>query len=87
MVKLKPDDPEGYIQLALCRVREKKLDAAKQAALKAIELEPALPRAHFLLGVVYDAMGKKKAARAAFKKAVQLDPNFKAAKSWLRKNR
>ncbi|MBK9528650.1 MAG: protein kinase [Acidobacteria bacterium] len=56
---------------------------AKQAALKALELDPNLAEAHASLAIVllyyeYDFSGAEK----AFKRAIELDPNYPTAHQW-----
>jgi tetratricopeptide (TPR) repeat protein len=59
------------------------LPQAKQAALKALELDPNLAEAHTSLGYVifiyeYDFAG----AERSYKRAIELDPNYATARQW-----
>jgi len=56
---------------------------AKQAALKALELDPNLAEAHTSLAKIlfdyeYDFAGAEK----SFKRAIELDPNYASARQW-----
>ncbi|HQZ96981.1 MAG TPA: tetratricopeptide repeat protein, partial [Pyrinomonadaceae bacterium] len=56
---------------------------AKQAALKALELDPNLAEAHASLAVVHKDYGYDFAgAEKAFKRAIELDPNYGSAHQW-----
>ncbi|MEQ1921012.1 MAG: tetratricopeptide repeat protein [Pyrinomonadaceae bacterium] len=59
------------------------LPQAKQAALKALELDPNLAEAHASLGYIiltseYDFAG----AERSYKRAIELDPNYATARQW-----
>jgi len=92
-----PDDPLGYAGLAVCYslvawagdmfandlTSKNSLPAARDAALKALQLDPNLAEAHTALGTVrmvleWDWTG----AEAEFKRAIQLNPNYAAAHTW-----
>lgn len=51
------------------------LDNALDMALKALELEPGWYEVHYLLGRVYQEMGKQEEASAAYEKALELNPS------------
>jgi tetratricopeptide (TPR) repeat protein len=56
---------------------------AKEAALRAIELDPNLPDAHVALGAVLEAYDWDfDAARREFRRAVELDPRHARARLW-----
>jgi eukaryotic-like serine/threonine-protein kinase len=56
---------------------------AKQAALKALELDPNLAEAHTSLGkVIYEYEYDFAGAEKSFKRAIELDPNYATARQW-----
>jgi TolB-like protein/DNA-binding winged helix-turn-helix (wHTH) protein/tetratricopeptide (TPR) repeat protein len=92
-----PDDPLGYAGLAQCYsmlawagdlypndpASNAFLPEARDAALKALQLDPSLAEAHTALGTArmvleWDWTG----AEAEFKRAIQLNPNYAAAHTW-----
>lgn len=52
---------------------------------RAIELNPALPNAHYNLGLIFVDRGDHDLAIAAFRHALQVNPLDRDARSWLRK--
>lgn len=92
-----PDDPLGYAGLAVCYsiwawagdmfandlVPKDFLPEARDAALKALQLDPNLAEAHTSLANVrmvldWDWNG----AESEFKRAIQLNPNYSPAHDW-----
>jgi TolB-like protein/DNA-binding winged helix-turn-helix (wHTH) protein/tetratricopeptide (TPR) repeat protein len=92
-----PDDPLGYAGLAQCYslvawagdlfandlTPKDSLPAARDAALKALQLDPSLAEAHTALGQVrmvleWDWAG----AESEFKRAIELNPSYAAAHVW-----
>ena len=78
-------DPEfgpGYAGLANAISQEalfwggQQIDAAYDAAMSAIRLDPDSPRSHNALGVVHHANGEMKRALDAFNAAIELDPAY-----------
>ncbi len=56
---------------------------AKQAALKALEVDPNLAEAHASLGrILYDYEYDFAGAERSFKRAIELDPNYASAHQW-----
>lgn len=55
---------------------------AKQAALKALELDSNLAEAHVALATTYEADWNWTAAEAEFKRAIELNPNYASARQW-----
>jgi Flp pilus assembly protein TadD len=53
--------------------RTQRLREAEQHARRAIEIDPALPKAHTTLGVMLARTGRKAAAIDSWKRAVELD--------------
>jgi tetratricopeptide (TPR) repeat protein len=59
------------------------LPQAKQAALKALELDPNLAEAHTSLAkVIYEYEYDFAGAERSFKRAIELDPNYATARQW-----
>ena len=52
---------------------------------KAIELNPAIPNAHYNLGLIFVDRGDNDLAAAAFRQAIQVNPLDRDAQSWLHK--
>ena len=92
-----PDDPLGYTGMAECYsiwawtgsmfandpTANNLLSEAKDAALKALQLDPNLAEAHTALGKVrmvleWDWTG----AENEFKRAIELNPSYSAAHTW-----
>jgi len=92
-----PDDPLGYAGLAECNssvpwtgdifpndlTPKDSLPVARDAALKALQLDPNLAEAHTALGKVrmvleWDWTG----AESEFKQAIELNPSYAAAHTW-----
>jgi tetratricopeptide (TPR) repeat protein len=55
---------------------EAKIEQAKDAAKRAIEIAPQLPEAHRSLGRYYMFIGRFDEAEEAFQKAIQINPKF-----------
>jgi Flp pilus assembly protein TadD len=67
-----PDDPEGYVLLALCRYATNRPDAL-EAARRAVELAPDEDRAHYALSLVEARRGNLDEAEAAIRCAIGLN--------------
>jgi type IV pilus assembly protein PilF len=50
------------------------MDAALDRGLRAVREDKGNPRAHYVLGIVYQKLGKTEQAKRAFAEAVRLDP-------------
>jgi TolB-like protein/Flp pilus assembly protein TadD len=59
------------------------LPKAKEAALRALELEPGLAEAHAALGNVANFQNDWTAALAENRKALELNPNYAMAQKWI----
>jgi TolB-like protein/DNA-binding winged helix-turn-helix (wHTH) protein/Tfp pilus assembly protein PilF len=59
--------------------RTDSLERAKSLALKAVELDEAMPVAHFVRGVAYRELGEHDHALIEARKAIALDPNYAGA--------
>ncbi len=60
-----------------------KLGEAIKVLKKAIGLDPKSAKAHYNLGIVYEAKNQKEEAKAMFEKTLQLDPGFPGAQQHL----
>src|SRR5438132_1400911 len=69
-------DPLGEAVDALKNNRPKE---AVTLARKAIQADPANPRAHMVCGLGLEALQQHREASAAFTRAIELDPKFAAA--------
>ena len=76
---------DTYNELALCLVKEKKFDEAKQSLLKAFEIEPESTKIISNLGYLALAQGDKAAARNYFTTVLEYDPKDKIAANELLK--
>jgi len=75
IVELIPDQPEGYLALVHLHLETgQKLDEAKAAASKAIELKP-IPHHYFLLATVCHKSGDQADALAAIERALEMAPD------------
>ena len=64
-----------YVAMAAEYYRLGQLDAAVRRAEQAIAEDADNPRAHYMIGVVYQHIGQIPKAEASFKRAVELSPN------------
>ncbi|MGI9371601.1 MAG: adenylate/guanylate cyclase domain-containing protein [Hyphomicrobiales bacterium] len=81
-----PQMAAGYVILAICHIasvafrhtddRDKSIERAHQAALKAVHLDTRDPEAHTALGRTYDFLGKLEDAIQQHKIALDLNPNY-----------
>jgi tetratricopeptide (TPR) repeat protein len=69
-----PESAPAYLLAARMLLRRDYLPVAEESARKALALNPALPRAHFLLGEIELARGQSAEAIADFEKERDLDP-------------
>jgi FixJ family two-component response regulator len=75
----KARDYQTYVELALTRMREGQLDAARVYACKAISLDPTRPEAFNLLGGIFEVQGNRPDADKNYRAALTLDPTFRPA--------
>lgn len=66
---------EAYLRAAEASMRLTFFDRARRAADAAIRLNPNLPGAYIVIGMIDDYSGDEKGAAAAFEKTLQIDPN------------
>ncbi|HEV8075621.1 MAG TPA: tetratricopeptide repeat protein [Candidatus Acidoferrum sp.] len=96
-IQVAPDDPLGYAGLAECYsvmpwagdmfandlTAKDALPVARDAALRALQLDPSLAEAHTALGKIrmvleWDWAG----AESEFKRAIELNPSYAAGHTW-----
>jgi predicted O-linked N-acetylglucosamine transferase (SPINDLY family) len=75
LLQLNPLDVDGWLMLGAARHRMSKLDAARDAFLRAAVLDPQNVQSRFALAAVCLALGDAKAAVAACVEAADLDPD------------
>ena len=71
-----PDEPQGYISLALALSWMRRLDEAERAAERALALDPNSGNAHAALGNMREFQGRPEDAVTLYESAYRLDPQF-----------
>jgi len=66
----------SLLELGNAYYRQKRLDAALSAYLRAVTVAPAHPWTYNNLGTVYDDLGRHDEAMGAYQKAIELDPKY-----------
>lgn len=84
-IRIDPGDPDEYIYLALADLQLKKLDAAEQAAGRAIALDPHARGYHSVAAIIDQAAGDRVRAAAEFKTEIAEHPDNAAAVAALQK--
>ena len=79
------DNSDTYNELSLCYVQEKDFDAAKDALMKAMAIEPESTKIISNLGYLALAQGNKEEARKFFTTVLEYDSNDRIAASELAK--
>jgi tetratricopeptide (TPR) repeat protein len=85
-IEADPTSPVGYVGLAFTYVRErnsgwtklspeKSLEQAREAAEKALELDPNYYDAHFAMAYVHVQAGEQAQAIARFERSIELNPS------------
>ncbi len=75
LAKKNPEEPQNHQLLAAAYGRQGRIDDARRAARRAIELEPGMAELHQTLGLIEEGADKLPAALESFKKAASLDGN------------
>lgn len=70
---------QALLQRGFDALNRGKVDTAAAICREALDLEPQLPQAHFLVGLVATEAGDRPNAHRAFRTVVKLDPNNAAA--------
>jgi len=81
LVRLRPDNAEGYFFLASTYLDTNQPAQAAPIFEKAIALKPDFARAHNKLGIALAAQGKLVEAEKQFARAVELDPDDAEARA------
>lgn len=68
------DNDKVRLNLALIYKEGNRLDLAKASLIKALEMNPKLPSAHFALGEIYYQRNKFRQAREHFSEVIRLEP-------------
>ena len=76
-IDLEPASSYLYVELAQVYILKEDQEAAKEALLKAVELNPGYSNARYYLGLIYDKEGKKQEAIDQFTVVAQLNPENK----------
>lgn len=72
--ELAPKDEEAWLFSAMLDVMQLELDSAEKSLRKVLRLNPQNWRAHYQLGVLYDALRAREAARKAYRNAIDCNP-------------
>ena len=70
---------QALLQRGFDALNRGKVDTAAAICREALDLEPQLPQAHFLVGLVATEAGDRPNAHRAFRTVVKLDPDNAAA--------
>lgn len=76
------EDTEGariHYDIAVANLNEGRLRRALRELMRAVELDPNMPKVHNALGLVYHAMNRSAASLEHYERAVQLDPEYSEA--------
>ncbi len=74
------DSDKVRLNLALIYKEGNRLDLAQASLLKALEMNPKLPSAHFALGEIYHQRNKFRKAKKHFREVIRLEPLSEQAK-------
>ncbi|MFE8034947.1 type IV pilus biogenesis/stability protein PilW [Thiohalocapsa marina] len=77
MAELAPKESPAdlYVNMAAAYYQSGKLDIALERGLRALREDRKNPKAHYVLGIVYQALGKTTEAAQSLAEAVRLDPD------------
>jgi type IV pilus assembly protein PilF len=64
-----------YVNMAAAYYQRGQMDEALDRALQGIAQDKRNPRAHYVLGIIYQRLGKTKEARQYFAEALRIEPN------------
>lgn len=72
---LKPEFYQGYLNIGICLLRDKRVNEAVDILQLALKIAPEVCEVHYNLGNAYYGSGQKLLSLSAYKKAVELNPN------------
>jgi predicted Zn-dependent protease with MMP-like domain/Flp pilus assembly protein TadD len=72
--KIHPEHPEPHLQVGITRFEKLEIDAAREALLRALALEPELALAHWYLGLCAERKAETEEAERRFRRARRIDP-------------
>jgi tetratricopeptide (TPR) repeat protein len=75
-IKLNQSDPEAHLNLANALLQTKNYEGALQSAEEGLRRNPNSAFGKFLLGSIYERMGKFQEAERALRGALEIDPNM-----------
>lgn len=79
--KIRPDDPEIFVQTGILNCRRAKWKDAVEPLQKGVAGAPEHAQAHYFIGEALNKSDRLEEARAAYERAAQLDPeNWRALK-------
>ncbi len=73
LVELAPDDARAHDLQGWAALQVGDYDTARESLTRAIALDPALPSAHYHLGLLWTGLGASQEAQDAFTRALDLD--------------
>ncbi len=76
-IKLEPDNPEYFYNLALLNYEYGELAYAERLAIKSLELEPNNATSFHLLGIIYKKEYRNDKAEGAFRTALKINPQHR----------
>lgn len=79
VIKLDPNDPEGFYNLSNTLKRLGRVDEAIQGYKRSITIKPDIPEAHLNLGIALQESGRLQDAELHFRSAITLKPDFAQA--------
>lgn len=76
LFKLKPESAAGHLLAAQLLLKKEYREAALSEIQKAVQLDPTLPEAHFILGEIEIAQGEFARAKDHLQRELEINPNF-----------
>ncbi|HEY2931399.1 MAG TPA: tetratricopeptide repeat protein [Acidobacteriota bacterium] len=81
VTKIEPQYVDGWVNVARVRVQEGNPEGAQEYLKKALQLDPALPRAHFFYGLTLKTQGRYDEALAHFRKTLSAYPRDRVVRN------
>ncbi len=79
MLAMDPNDTDAHLLAAFVHADAGAYDAALQACQRALAVNPLLPAARYILGIIYQRQGDLVRAVSEFKKTIYIDAGFALA--------